>query len=229
MAGLYRAFRASGSVISQTLKFSASKCTNISFAGAGLDCLKPAASVQSDLIRFAGTSLIQARCCSSSGAPPKYNAYPRLEETPSPYKIRIPQNFGFKQRTWGGGVLPRLEKTEKVRSTPKIDWKKRDQWSRKKALFGQNDYIDILGDGSQHPAIVNYYGPPFLRAFSGNELQRLVRMMKFEGTMLQDVHPGHYEEKHKRMWYLYRRLNRRQKKPSHYNMPCRRFNLRNRK
>uniref|UniRef100_A0A183EBQ5 Large ribosomal subunit protein mL51 n=1 Tax=Gongylonema pulchrum TaxID=637853 RepID=A0A183EBQ5_9BILA len=45
-------------------------------------------------------------------------------------------------------------------------------------LFGENDYTDLLGDGSLHPAQLQYHVPAWLRGFPGqhraNELVKLI-------------------------------------------------------
>lgn len=156
----------------------------------------------------AGTIL--SRACS-------YDAYPKMDENPDPYKPKIRRRMGYKQKMHVGGVLPRPGGEEEDTPvggwrTQPIDWKKRDQWTKKKALFGQNDYIDILGDGSIHPYQL-MQGPPWLRGFKGNELQRLVRRLKFEGRFLQDMYPTKYLDLRKQIFFLYKKLNTRRKAP----------------
>ena len=70
------------------------------------------------------------------------------------------------------GLLPRPD--PKIDSTPlpMPEFKDKNSWSVKKSTFGQNDYIDILGDGDICPVDL-IRGPPWLIGFKGNELQRI--------------------------------------------------------
>lgn len=57
------------------------------------------------------------------------------------------------------------------------------------ARFGQNDYIDLLGDGSVHPAQLLSHVPAWLRGFPGqhkaNELVKLIHYRNLYKTQLQ--------------------------------------------
>ncbi|ESN93756.1 hypothetical protein HELRODRAFT_88241 [Helobdella robusta] len=95
---------------------------------------------------------------------------------------------------------------------PKWDPQKLNAWTSKKALFGQNDYIDILGDGTVHPWEL-LSAPPWLKGFKGNEMQRLIRRLGVQGEFLKDTYPSKYHQITKQIRYLYNKLNRRRKAP----------------
>ncbi|XP_038062300.1 39S ribosomal protein L51, mitochondrial-like [Patiria miniata] len=82
---------------------------------------------------------------------------------------------------------------------------KKDRWDEKHALFGENDYKDILGDGSYLLKNNVKHGPLWLRGWKGNELQRLIRKNKVMGD---DMGPTERYAMLKRMKYLHKRMNR---------------------
>ena len=82
----------------------------------------------------------------------------------------------------------------------------KDTWSIKKSTFGQNDYIDILGDGSVSPVDL-IKGPSWLIGFRGNELQRLQRRLKFEGKELRAKDQTKFYDINKRIKFLTWRYN----------------------
>lgn len=82
----------------------------------------------------------------------------------------------------------------------------KDTWNQKRATFGQNDYIDILGDSDVTPVDL-IRGPRWLVGFRGNELQRLVRQMKFEGHQLKAKNPSKWFDLRKRIKYVHWRYN----------------------
>jgi large subunit ribosomal protein L51 len=86
------------------------------------------------------------------------------------------------------------------------EYKVSETWSPKKSTFGQNDYIDILGDGNIKPADL-ICGPDWLIGFKGNELQRLNRQLKFQGKELKAKNPNKFHDINKRIKYLTWRFN----------------------
>jgi len=138
-----------------------------------------------------------------------YNPYPDYE-TPSPYKARRGNRRIHNPKIHTGGVLPRPEGQLADRVLPMPVWNsaKTDQWTKKKALFGQNDYIDILGDGTIHPWEL-IRAPGWLKGYSGNELQRISRQLAVEGSFLRETFPSKYHQLTKQLFFLYKRFNRR--------------------
>ncbi|XP_035528610.1 39S ribosomal protein L51, mitochondrial [Morone saxatilis] len=82
--------------------------------------------------------------------------------------------------------------------------KKVDRWTEKRSMFGVYDNIGILGDFKAHPKDL-IVGPCWLKAFKGNELQRLIRKKKMVGDRMMTLERHSME---KRIRFLYRRFNR---------------------
>ncbi len=82
----------------------------------------------------------------------------------------------------------------------------KNNWSEKRATFGQNDYIDILGNGNVKPVDL-IRGPKWLIGFKGNELQRIARQVKFEGREIKAQDPEKFAEIKRRIKYLNRRYS----------------------
>lgn len=58
-------------------------------------------------------------------------------------KTRLVRRHGYKDEYFPNGMLPRINDGKRIKELP--IYRPKDSWSVKKASFGQNDYIDILG------------------------------------------------------------------------------------
>nr|XP_054768157.1 39S ribosomal protein L51, mitochondrial-like [Lytechinus pictus] len=102
-----------------------------------------------------------------------------------------------------------------------INWKKlpapkkpeKDFWSEKRALFGENDYKDILGDGTYSLRKNVKVGPWWMRGWRGNELQMLIRKRKLVGYQSG---PESRHNMNKRIKYLFKFMNRNKGKWYYY-------------
>ncbi|XP_047454804.1 39S ribosomal protein L51, mitochondrial [Mugil cephalus] len=79
-----------------------------------------------------------------------------------------------------------------------------DRWNEKRSAYGVYDNIGILGDFKAHPKDL-IVAPCWLKAFRGNELQRLIRKKKMVGDRMMTLDKHNLE---KRIRFLYRRFNR---------------------
>ncbi|GFR14917.1 39S ribosomal protein L51, mitochondrial [Trichonephila clavata] len=96
----------------------------------------------------------------------------------TPWKKKYLRRYGYKENLFQRpDILPRIpedHKKLKIGLDHLPEYKPYKVWSDKRKYFGQNDYIDILGDGSIHPVKLLTNMPPWLRGFQGNEFQMLL-------------------------------------------------------
>ncbi|PAV59551.1 hypothetical protein WR25_23059 [Diploscapter pachys] len=112
--------------------------------------------------------------------------------------------YRFRYHQMGVDPLPRIPSCRIP--VPKPDYTVRDSWSKSQAHFGQNDYVDILGDGSLHPALLQYHCPPWLRGFPGkkraNELVKLIHYRNLHADKMKESMPRRWHELCKRIKFL---------------------------
>ncbi|CAG7826971.1 unnamed protein product [Allacma fusca] len=119
-------------------------------------------------------------------------------------KKPLVRRFGYKDKAIWRGALPRLNTGTRL---PKPEYNPSNAWSDKKALFGQNDYIDILGNPKLHPVLISYNIPAWLRGFHGNEYQMLQRKKAFFGQQIASSNHTAYMQMWKRIRHQYKFLN----------------------
>ncbi|KAL7638356.1 UNVERIFIED_CONTAM: hypothetical protein RMT77_010926 [Armadillidium vulgare] len=119
--------------------------------------------------------------------------------------------LGYKDKILTEGLLPRHKDFEKIKVYFQKDFVPNPEWTPKQALFGRNDYIDILGDGRLKPEEVCYNVPKWLQGFQGNEFQMLLRRRAAQGNVMREYWPSRYFEMERRIKYLYKHLNTKKK------------------
>ncbi|KAI1301840.1 39S ribosomal protein L51, mitochondrial [Halotydeus destructor] len=120
---------------------------------------------------------------------------------------------GYEAKAHLSGLLPRIPGDQGPFPAALNDTRPERDWHRSHALLGQNDYIDILGDGSVHPSRLLTNAPEWLRGFSGtNELVMLNRKRQ-QFPNWEHSRPVQFHRMKKRVDYLYKYLNRKHRPP----------------
>ncbi|PAA52562.1 hypothetical protein BOX15_Mlig028470g2, partial [Macrostomum lignano] len=87
-----------------------------------------------------------------------------------------------------GGLLPRLKDPRHEAPVVMPPYQPIDDWHPKQALFGQNDYIDILGEGEVTPKDL-YVGPNYTRLSRGSEFLRNFRRLSVQDEYMKEFMP----------------------------------------
>jgi len=115
------------------------------------------------------------------------------------------RRYGYNDKMDFRGPLPRIK--EAAYPVPLPTYMPPKNWIEKKALLGQNDYVDILGDREDvTPIKFQTHIPQWLRGFQGNEYQMLLRKRALMGLTIRG-RPREWNNLRLRIKFLYRRLN----------------------
>ncbi|KAI3421977.1 39S ribosomal protein L51, mitochondrial [Globodera pallida] len=112
--------------------------------------------------------------------------------------------YYFRYHREGIEALPRIPDSREPLYKPKS--KISEPWRESQARFGENDYIDLLGDGSLHPAQLQYHVPRWLRGFPGQhkaiEPIKLIHYRNLYKSKLEQNSPHKWHQLNKRIKHL---------------------------
>lgn len=123
-------------------------------------------------------------------------------------KGKLIRRFGYEEKILERGTLPHVD-GERL---PLPIYRPKDYWNERRAIFGQNDYIDILGSDRLHPTRLLKEVPAWLRGFKGNEYQHCLRRRRMMyHSSERYLKPTKWHNLEKRIKFLYQFLNKRTK------------------
>ncbi|KAL7307224.1 hypothetical protein TKK_0000946 [Trichogramma kaykai] len=127
-------------------------------------------------------------------------------------KKRCVRAHGYKEHIDQRGLLAHTDDAKPIIQMP--IYRPVDSWSKKKAMFGQNDYIDIWTNGRIKLTTVMYKTPMWLKGIKRDDQE--YRMLLRRRQMLQSgiypvARPTKWKDMNKRIMYLYKFLNRKTK------------------
>jgi len=106
--------------------------------------------------------------------------------------------WGYEDKVKQSGALPRISNDEERWDVRDV-YAPENPWALKRAIFGQNDYIDILGEDQDmfRPSELNYEQPEWLREVpsASKPYQRLLMKKKLlQETDYPETHPKTWQE-----------------------------------
>lgn len=136
------------------------------------------------------------------------------------YEDRYVSDVGYRAEYYKGGPKPRFNDDEKEHMKKYMTLNAPvDEWTPEKALFGQNDYIDILGDGNLSIRELNVDAPAYLRGvelkgdtFEEIQFHHTLRRLHFEEDYLLNMRPTRWWQLRKELTRYARECNRYKKR-----------------
>ncbi|XP_065212080.1 large ribosomal subunit protein mL51 [Planococcus citri] len=126
---------------------------------------------------------------------------------PEPDPTRI-FRYGYNDNHFYSGLLPRgnLGRIHAMKI-----YRPKDAFNQPRRTFGQNDYIDILGDERMHPLKLADNIPNWLKGFKGTELEMLRLRMNATKHVLPHAKPLKWKKMQTRFEQCFYYFNYRRK------------------
>lgn len=142
------------------------------------------------------------------------NFQPRSDPTADDrYRGETPRRWGYEAHHHERGLLPRLKIKEKRLPTLPIS-SKEDEWSKRRATEGQNDFIRVLGGENieQHELLTHI--PDWLRGYRNTDKEySVLQLRRREFSHWRYTKPLKWLHLEQRIKFLYRRINNKYKPP----------------